>query len=65
MTQSEKAERYDYLVREGDVIQRKISRLQSQNAGINTQSEQYETELAGYRQQLGRLEFELNKLFTD
>jgi uncharacterized coiled-coil DUF342 family protein len=65
MTQSEKAERYDYLVREGDIVQRNISRLQSQNAGISTQSEEYERELAGYRQQLGQLENEMNKLFVD
>jgi len=65
MTQSEKAERYDYLVREGDIVQRNISRLQSQNAGISTQSEQYERELAGYRQQLGQLENEMNKLFVE
>jgi predicted nucleic acid-binding Zn-ribbon protein len=65
MTREQKAERYDYLVREGDVIQRKMSRLQSQNAGISTQSEQYESELAGYRQQLGKLEYEMNKLFVD
>ena len=53
MTQEQKAERYDYLVNEGDKVQRNISRLQSQNAGINTQTEEYETKLAGYRRQIG------------
>ena len=65
MTQSEKAERYDYLVREGDVVQRNISRLQSQNAGINTKSAVYEQELAKYRQQLGQLEYQMNQLFVE
>jgi len=65
MTQEQKAERYDYLVNEGDKVQRNISRLQSQNAGINTQTEEYETKLAGYRRQIGQLEYELNKLFID
>ena len=63
MTQTEKADRYDYLVREGDVLNRKLSRLQSQNAGFNTKSEAYDKEVANLRGGLLRLEQDMNKLF--
>jgi hypothetical protein len=63
MTQTEKAERYDFLVREGDKIQFQLSRLQSQNAGINTKSEKYNEEVAKHRQGLLHLENEMAKLF--
>jgi hypothetical protein len=65
MTQTEKAERYDALVREGDVVQRKISKLQSQNAFVNTQSDEYDRELAGFRNELKTLELKMNQLFID
>ena len=62
MTQEEKAERYDFLVREGDKIQFELSKLQSQNAGINTQSDKYNVEVEKYRQGLLNLENEIAKL---
>jgi peptidoglycan hydrolase CwlO-like protein len=65
MTQAEKAERYDTLVREGDKVQHKMSRLQSQNAGINTKSDEYDAELNGYRRELAILESEMAKLFIE
>jgi peptidoglycan hydrolase CwlO-like protein len=63
MTQEQKAERYDYLVREGDRIQFQLSKLQSQNAGINTKSEKYNEEVAKHRQGLLKLEQEMARLF--
>lgn len=64
MTQEQKAERYERLVREGDVIQREISKLQSANAGINTTSTEYDVKLNQLRGRLLFLEEELKKLFT-
>lgn len=63
MTQNEKAERYDQLVREGDRIQHQLSKLQSQSAGINTKSAEYDIEVEKHRQELLVLEQELAKLF--
>jgi len=63
MTQNEKAERYDFLVREGDRIQFQLSKLQSQNAGINTKSDEYNKEVDKLRRGLQGLEDEMAKLF--
>ena len=63
MTQEQKAERYDFLVREGDRIQFQLSKLQSQNAGINTKSDKYNTEVEKHRRGLLDLENEMAKLF--
>lgn len=63
MTQTEKAEKYERLTREGDGIQREISKLQSANAGINTTSEEYDTKLNQLRNRLSYLEQEMAKLF--
>jgi len=63
MTQTEKAERFESLTRESDVIQREISKLQSANAGINTTSEEYDNKLNHLRHRLSILEQEMVKLF--
>ena len=63
MTQEEKAKRFESLTREGDVIQRDISKLQSANAGINTTSEAYDNKLNQLRGRLSFLEQEMAKLF--
>ena len=63
MTQEEKAERFEGLTREGDIIQREISKLQSANAGINTTSEEYDNQLNHLRGKLSFLEQEMAKLF--
>jgi len=64
MTQLEKAERFEGLTREGDIIQRDISILQSANAGINTTSEDYDNKLNHLRGKLKFLEQEMAKLFV-
>jgi cell division protein FtsB len=63
MTQEEKAAKYDSLVREGDAVQREISKLQSQNAGVSTTSTEYDAKMNTLRGKLLFLEGELNKLF--
>tara|TARA_R110000796_G_scaffold241789_1_gene363614 strand:- start:3701 stop:3895 length:195 start_codon:yes stop_codon:yes gene_type:complete len=63
MTQTEKAERFEGLTREGDIIQRDISKLQSANAGVNTKSEDYDNKLNHLRGKLSFLEQEMAKLF--
>ena len=63
MTQEQKAQKYERLVREGDIIQREISKLQSANAGINTTSEDYDNKLNQLRGKLLFLEQEMAKLF--
>ena len=45
MTQAQKAARYDSLVREGDVIQREISKLKSSNLSFNSTTPEYDKEL--------------------
>ena len=65
MTQTQKAEKYDSLVREGDRIQFKLSQLQSQNAGFNTKSAEYDKQVAIYRQGLLMLERDMAKLFSE
>lgn len=62
MTQAQKAARYDSLVREGDVIQREISKLKSNNLGFNPGPE-YDKELSILNGKLKYLQEELNKLF--
>ena len=64
MTQQEKAEKYDFLVREGDIIQREISKMQSLNAGVNTSSKEYDEKLSKLRGRLLFLEQEMQKLFV-
>lgn len=64
MTQSEKAARYDELVRQGDAVQREISRMQSANAGVNTTSQEYDDKLSKLRGRLSFLEQEMQKLFV-
>lgn len=63
MNQQEKAERYDMLVREGDIVNAKISKLKSQNAGVNTKTPAYEKELKLLENKIGHLENEVAKLF--
>lgn len=63
MTQEQKAERYDVLVREGDVVNNKISKLKSQNAGINTKSVEYEKELRELNNRLDYLQNEVNRMW--
>jgi len=64
MTQTEKAERYDYLVREGDKVQFQLSKLKSQNAGINTKSDEYNVEVGKLQFKMDSLEREMSKLFS-
>lgn len=64
MTQTEKAEIFEGLTREGDIIQREISKLQSANAGINTTSQEYDNKLNHLRGKLQFLEDEMAKLFV-
>ena len=64
MTQEQKAERFDGLTKEGDIIQREISKLQSANAGINTTSEDYDNKLNHLRGKLQFLQDEMAKLFV-
>jgi hypothetical protein len=64
MTQAEKAVEYDKLVRRGDAVNRDISKLQSQNAGVNTKSEEYNTELNRLRGIMNGLEAKMAGLFT-
>jgi|VirMetMinimDraft_7_1064189.scaffolds.fasta_scaffold03659_11 FtsZ-binding cell division protein ZapB len=63
MTQNEKAEKFERLTKEGDVIQRDISKLQSENAGVNTKSKEYDDRLQRLRGRLSFLELEMRKLF--
>ena len=63
MTQDEKAEKFEQLTREGDAVQREISKLQSMNAGINTTSEAYDVNLANLRGKMSFLEEEMRKLY--
>lgn len=62
MTTEQKAARYDFLVREGDVIQRAISKLKSNNLGVNVDPS-YDKELNDLNVKLKHLQTELNKLF--
>lgn len=64
MTQTEKAEKYELLTKQGDAVQRKLSKLQSQNAGINTVTEAYDTELKYLRGRMSFLEQEMRELFN-
>jgi predicted nucleic acid-binding Zn-ribbon protein len=63
MKDSEKAERYNQLIAEGDVIQRELSKLQSANAGVSTTSKEYEDKVGRLRSRLARLEQEMTNLF--
>jgi FtsZ-binding cell division protein ZapB len=63
MTQNEKAEKFERLTREGDGVQREISKLQSQNAGINTTSTEYDEKLSQLRGKMAFLEEEMAKLY--
>ena len=65
MTEQQKAERYDTIVLEADRVQRAKSKLQSANAGINTTSVEYDTELAELNRKLDRLEGEMKKLYDN
>ena len=61
MTRDEKALLYDDYVREGDRINRSISRLKAQ---VNITSEQ-ETELTKLNKQLADLEAKVEALYVD
>ena len=63
MTQNEKAEKYEILTRQGDAVQREISKLQSQNAGVNTTSNEYDEKLSKLRGRMSFLEGEMRKLY--
>ena len=63
MTQSEKAEKFERLTREGDVVQREISKLQSAHAGINTTSKEYDAAIGKLRNRMAFLEQEMAKLY--
>lgn len=63
MNRDEKAAKYDFLIVEGDKANRELSKLQSQNAGINTQSDEYDKKVAAIRNRLLKLEQEMNSLF--
>jgi len=63
MTQDEKAARYDALIREGDNVQRELSKLQSANAGVNTTSKDYDAKINQLREKLLYLDNEMRKLF--
>ena len=63
MTQSEKAEKFERLTREGDVVQREISKLQSANAGINKTSKEYDAAIGKLRNRMAFLEQEMAKLY--
>jgi hypothetical protein len=64
MTQDEKkATRYNELIRLADVTQRELSKLKSQNAGINTTSKDYDKKLAQLNNQMAIYEAEMKKLF--
>jgi len=64
MTQDEKAEKYEQLTREGDVVQREISRLQSMNAGVNTTSPEYDSKMNILNNRMSILEEEMRQLYT-
>jgi predicted nuclease with TOPRIM domain len=63
MTQEQKAERYDNLVAEADVVNRELSKLKSQNAGVNTKSDEYNKKVQHLNNKLSFLEAELEKLY--
>lgn len=64
MNREEKAAQYDILVRQGDAVNRDISKLQSQNAGINTKSDAYEKELSKLKGIMEGLERKMADLFV-
>ncbi len=47
--------KFERLTREGDVVQRELSKLQSANAGINTTSEAYDEQLGKLRTRMAFL----------
>ena len=63
MKDEQKAERYDMLVAEADVVNRELSKLKSQNAGVNTKSEEFEKRVSFLNNRLMFLENELRKLY--
>jgi hypothetical protein len=65
MTQNEKAERYEDLVRKGDIIQRDMSRLKSEQIGNKGNEAEYDRKLIGFERQMEGLKFEMDKLFQD
>jgi len=65
MTQSEKAEKYDFLVREGDKIQAKISKLKSHHVTSNTQGAEFDKELGRLNGQMNRVVNEMNILVAN
>lgn len=63
MTQAEKANKYDSLVREGDIIQRQISKIKSNSIGLTSGSIEDENEIKALKSRLVFLENEIKKLF--
>lgn len=61
MTREEKALLYEDLVRDGDRVNREISKLKS---NINLTPEQ-ETQLKNYNEQLAKLEARMNQLLAN
>lgn len=64
MTQDEKAEAYDSIVREADRLNRKLSVIKSGNAGISTNSPEYEEKANEIAIQLYELEEKMKGLFV-
>jgi hypothetical protein len=62
MTQSEKAQVYDDLVRRGDQVQRELSKLKSTNINGNNAAEN--KRIAELNQEMVVLEGKLNNLFN-
>ena len=65
MTREEKGVEYEKLVLTGDRVQRDISILQSNNAGVNTKSDEYEIELRRLQGIMDGLTNKMNALFVD
>jgi hypothetical protein len=63
MTQEDKATKFDRLTQEGDVVQRKISKLKSANAFIKTTTEAYDKELHALNTRLQWLKDEMESMF--
>ena len=64
MTQDQKAAEYDRLIIEADKVNRKLSKLKSDNLDINTMSDDYDKELNNLNRQMNGLEQEMQRLFV-
>jgi hypothetical protein len=62
MTQEQKAEKYEYLVAEGDKVNREISKIKSTNLSSG-ETPEADNKIKLLRNRLDQLESQLNALF--